>query len=71
MFNELELKRQIFDLFESARTLFNDYYNGKEHYTDKDIWAIKDLVRRIEIYNLYYINEEISNYRALKESEEN
>lgn len=69
--NELELKRQIFDLYESARILFNDYYNGKEHYTDRDIWDIRDLVRRIELVNLYYINEEISNYRRDKEREEN
>lgn len=64
--NELQLKSEIFDLFESARELFNDYCNGKENYTDKDINRIREIIQRIEIVNLYYIKECISDYKLSK-----
>jgi len=48
MFNELYFKNEIFDLFENARVLFNDYYNGKESYTNEDINAIKDILKAIK-----------------------
>ena len=47
--NKLSLKNEIFDIFESARILFNDYYNGKNEYKEKDIRAIYDLIVRLQI----------------------
>lgn len=46
--DKLELKRQIFDLFENARILFNEYYNGKEEYTNEDIVEINKLMWNIQ-----------------------
>lgn len=47
--NNLNLKNEIFDIFESARILFNDYYNSKNEYQDKDIRAIYDLVMNLQM----------------------
>ena len=58
--NELELKRQIFDLFDSARVLFNDYYNGKNNYTETDLLEISNLIRKIETINIPSIKEEVA-----------
>lgn len=46
--NELYLKNEIFDLFENARVLFNEYYNGKDNYSKDDLKAIFDLMLKIE-----------------------
>lgn len=46
--NKLYFKSEIFDLFENARELFNDYYNGKEEYTNKDISEINKLIWNIQ-----------------------
>lgn len=62
--NKLELKRQIFDLFDRARILFNDYYNGKEEYTDRDISEMYDLILRID-------NENVREIERLLEEEIN
>ena len=48
-FIERNLKNEIFDIFESARILFNDYYNGKNEYQEKDIRAIYDLITSLQI----------------------
>ena len=48
LINELDLKREIFDLFENARVLFNEYYNGKEDYSEKDIAKIYDLILKVQ-----------------------
>lgn len=61
--NNLELKRLIFDLFENARILFNDYYNGKENYNDRDISEIYSLILKIH-------NEDIIKIERLLEEEE-
>lgn len=47
--NNLYLKNEIFDIFESARILFNDYYNVKNEYQEKDIRAIYDLIMSLQI----------------------
>lgn len=60
--NELELKRQIFDLFEKARILFNDYYNGKNEYTERDISEMYDLILRLD-------NENVREIERLLEEE--
>lgn len=57
-----ELKRQIFDLFDRARILFNDFYNGKEEYTDRDISEMYDLILRID-------NENVREIERLLEEE--
>lgn len=48
LMDKFELKREIFDLFENARILFNDYYNGKEEYSEKDIIKIYDLILKVQ-----------------------
>lgn len=48
LMDKLELRREIFDLFENARILFNDYYNGKEEYSEKDIIKIYDLILKVQ-----------------------
>ena len=62
--NKLELKRQIFELFDRARILFNDFYNGKEEYTDEDISEMYDLILRID-------NENVREIERLLEEEIN
>lgn len=47
--NNLNLKNEIFYIFENARILFNDYYNGKNEYQEKDIRAIYDLVMSLQM----------------------
>lgn len=47
--NNLNLKHEIFDIFENARILFNDYYNDKNEYQEKDIRAIYDLVMSLQM----------------------
>ena len=46
--NKYYVKNLIFDIFENSRVLFNDYYNGKEVYTEEDIEKIKVLLRATE-----------------------
>ena len=60
------IKREIFSLYDSARELFNNYYNGFEGaYTSEDIKAIGDVVMDIE-HNLGNIKEEIEYYEEVK-----
>ena len=54
----LNLRREMFDLYENARILFNEYYNGKEEYTEEDIKNIYDLVLKIQ-ENVNNIESEI------------
>lgn len=55
----MNVKREIFDLFDNARVLFNDYYNGFEgSYTIEDIETIKSLLSKIE-GNIKNIKEEL------------
>lgn len=42
------LRREIFDLYENARILFNDYYNDKESYLEEDIKKIYDLILKVQ-----------------------
>ena len=56
--NELYVKNEIFDLYENARILFNDYYNGKDKYNEEDIKNIYDLILKI-IDNINDIESEI------------
>lgn len=42
------LKNEIFYIFENARELFNDYYNGKEEYTQEDYKRILEIIENME-----------------------
>lgn len=48
VYDKLCFKNEIFDLFENARVMFNDFYNGKEEYSEKDIKDIKDLLLKMQ-----------------------
>ena len=55
---KLNLRREIFDLYENARILFNNYYNGKEDYSEEDIKKIYDLILKVQ-ENINNIKSEI------------
>lgn len=54
------LKRELFDLFENARILYNDYYRIDRDFTKDDIEAIKKLMELVE-HNTKEIKEMIKN----------
>ncbi len=55
------LKRELFDLFENARILYNDYYRINRDFTKDDIEAIKKLIELVE-HNTKEIKEMIKLY---------
>lgn len=54
------LKRELFDLFDNARILYNDYYRINRDFTKDDIEAIKKLMELVE-NNTKEIKEMIKN----------
>lgn len=58
LIDTFNLKREMFDLFDIARILFNDYYNGKKNYTIQDIKNIYVLIAKIQL-NINNIKNEI------------
>lgn len=42
------LKRELFDLFENARILFNDYYRIDRNFNEEDLKAIEKLMELVE-----------------------
>ena len=45
----MELKRTIFNIFETTRQLFNEYYNGHDYnFTDKELNDILDKITELE-----------------------
>jgi hypothetical protein len=54
------LKRELFDLFENARILYNDYYRINRNFTKDDIEAIKKLMELVE-HNTKEVKEMIKN----------
>ena len=54
------LKRELFDLFENARILYNDYYRTQRDFTGDDLEAIKMLTELVE-HNTKEIKEMIKN----------
>ena len=45
----MELKRTIFDIFETTRQLFNDYYNGHgNNFTSKELNDILNKIIELE-----------------------
>ena len=60
--SNMNIKREIIDLFGNSRILFNDYYNGfATEYYDSDLEKIKKIISDIEI-NIKNIREEITYY---------
>ena len=56
--NKIYFKSEIFDIFESARELFNEYYNGKASYSKNDLYEISYLIAKME-ENIKNIKEEL------------
>lgn len=45
----MELKRNIFYIFETTRQLFNNYYNGHDYnFTDEELNEILDKITELE-----------------------
>ena len=45
----MELKRNIFNIFETTRRLFNEYYNGHDNnFTDEELNEILDKITELE-----------------------
>ena len=45
----MELKRTIFDIFETTRQLFNNYYNGHgNNFTDEELNEILDKITELD-----------------------
>ena len=45
----MELKRTIFNIFETTRQLFNNYYNGHDNnFTDEEINEISNKIAELE-----------------------
>ena len=45
----MELKRNIFNIFETTRILFNNYYNGHDNnFTDEELNEILDKITELD-----------------------
>lgn len=45
----MELKRTIFNIFETTRQLFNNYYNGHDdHFTNEELNKISNKITELE-----------------------
>ncbi len=53
-----QLKRVLFDLFDNAREIFNNYYRLDRNFTEEDLIIIKKYIKLIE-NNIEEIKEEI------------
>ena len=58
--NSMQLKRELFDLFENARILFNDYYRIDRDFNEEDLKAIEKLMELVD-YDSKEIKEMIKN----------
>ena len=55
----MNIKREIFDLYDYARVLFNQLYNGHDNnYTDTEIALLENVIKAIE-NNIDNIKEEL------------
>lgn len=63
----MNVKREIFDLYDYARVLFNQLYNGHDNnYTDTEIALLENVIKAIE-NNIKNIREEIEYYDNVEE----
>lgn len=44
----MNIKREIFTIFDYVRELYNVYYRTDEEYTEEDLKVIKDYIEKIE-----------------------
>lgn len=58
--NSMMLKRELFDLSENARILFNDYYRINRDFNEEDLKAIEKLIELVE-HDSREIKEMIKN----------
>lgn len=49
MTNNIEIKRNIYNVYDIARILWNNYYNGKEEYTKNDLKGIKYIITSLDV----------------------
>lgn len=54
----MQTKRIIFDLFDYARMLWNDFYRLDRNFTEEDIKRLKEIVKIME-HDLREIKEEL------------
>lgn len=54
----MQVKRIIFDLFDYARILWNDFYRLDRDFNEEDIKRIKELIKLID-YDAREIKEEL------------
>ena len=57
--DSMQLKRYLFDLYDSARILFNDYYRIDRDFNEDDLKAISKLMELVE-YDSKEIKEMIN-----------
>lgn len=58
--NSIMLKRELFDLFENVRILFNDYCRIDRNFNKEDLKAIEKLIELVE-HDSEEIKEMIKN----------
>lgn len=46
--NNLDIKREVFNIFDISKDLWNFFYNGKELYTSEDIEDIQKLLEELK-----------------------
>lgn len=49
MINNNEIKRNIYNVYDIARILWNNYYNGEEEYTKNDLIGIKYIIASLDV----------------------
>ena len=54
----MQIKRIIFDLFDYARILFNDFYRLERDFNEEDIKRLRELIKIID-YDAREIKEEL------------
>ena len=54
----MQIKRIIFDLFDYARILFNDFYRLERDFNEEDIRRLRELIKIID-YDAREIKEEL------------
>ena len=47
MINNNEIKRNIYNVYDIVRILWNNYYNGVEEYTENDLKGIEYMIANL------------------------
>ena len=48
MWETMQIKREIFDIYENVRILWNDFYRKDEEFNETDLKAIESIMEKIE-----------------------